>query len=352
MNENENLARVICEQLASGSAVILASIIGSKGSSPRHGGTKMVITADGRSYGTIGGGILEATTLKESKLAFSNNTSRFMSFEMLGDNALASAPICGGQATLLLDYILPDKENVEFFRSLQEAVLKGDDFHFLTLLRGSGSKADVLGHSLLPRDGEALGTFEWTPQNIGIVKSELQNTSSIRVLSMEGITAIVDPISRVKTMYCFGSGHVALPTAHLAALVGFRVMVVDDRIEFANEERFPDAAGIFVIEDFDKAFEGLPIDNDSFIVILTRGHQTDRLVLEQALKADAGYIGMMGSKRKRETIYATLLSRGVTQKQLDSVHCPIGLAIAAETPEEIAVSIVAELIAERAKQRR
>ncbi len=351
MNENEYLARIICEQLDSGSAVVLASIINSKGSSPRHSGTKMVIAADGRFYGTIGGGIIEATTLKESRVAFSGRYSRFLSFEMLGENALSQAPICGGKATLLLDFVPPAKENIGFFRGLHGAVIKGDDFHFLTLLEESGGEVAVVGHSLLPRDGAVSGTFAWSQKNITTVKAELQNASSIMVLPLDNITAVVDPICRVKTVYCFGSGHVALPTAHIAALSGFRVMVVDDRAEFANEERFPAASGIFVIKDFSKALEGLAIDRDSFILLLTRGHHSDRIVLEQALKTNAGYIGMMGSKRKRDTIYATLLSQGFSKEQLDSIHCPIGLAIKAETPEEIAISIVAELIAERARQR-
>jgi xanthine dehydrogenase accessory factor len=351
MNENEYLARMISEQLETGSPLVLASIIGSKGSSPRHTGTKMMMAANGKSYGTIGGGILEATTLKESRVAFSNQTSRFMSFEMLGDNALAPAPICGGQTTLLLDYVLPSEENIEFFQSLQEAVLKDEDFHFLTVLESSGDIAVVVGHSLINRDGEVSGTFDWPEQNINLVKAEMQNSSSIMVLPMDNITIVIDPVCRVKTIYCFGSGHVALPTTHIAALAGFRVIVADDRAEYASAERFPDAGRIILLKDFSKALEGLPIDSDSFIVILTRGHQTDRIVLEQALKTDASYIGMMGSKRKRDTIYATLLSQGILKEQLDSIHCPIGLAIKAETPEEIAVSIVAELIAERARQR-
>ena len=95
-----------------------------------------------------------------------------------------------------------------------------------------------------------------------------------------------------------------MPTAHLAALAGFRAVVIDDRTEFASAARFPEAHEIRVIEDFNHAFDGLEIDNDSFIVIVTRGHQYDRVVLEQALKTSAGYIGMISSRRKREAIYS------------------------------------------------
>jgi xanthine dehydrogenase accessory factor len=153
----------------------------------------------------------------------------------------------------------------------------------------------------------------------------------------------------MKTLYCFGGGHVAVPTAQLASLVGFRVVVIDDRPEFANFERFPDAI-INVIDDFDRAFDGLEIDEDSFIVIVTRGHQYDRTVLAQSLKTRAGYIGMISSRKKRETIYKALASDGADITKLEQVHSPIGINIGGETPEEIAVSIVAELIQVRSQQ--
>jgi xanthine dehydrogenase accessory factor len=311
----------------------------------------MVIGEGNIQYGTIGGGILEATTLKQTAEAFAHKTSRIMSFEMLGNNALAPAPICGGSATLLLDYIQPAAENIIFFRRMLEAVRKGDDFSFLTVLRDTGNGVDILGHSMLNMDGEASGTYDWPELDLERVKSEAAEMFSIGILSLADTMVVVHPIRKLKTMYCFGSGHVAVPTALLASMAGFQVTLVDDRAEFANRERFPDATEIIVIEDYHRALEGLPIDGDSFIVIITRGHTTDRLVLEQALKTDASYIGMMGSKRKRATIYEALLSQSITKEQLDNVHCPIGLEIGAETPVEIAVSIVAELIAKRARKR-
>jgi xanthine dehydrogenase accessory factor len=171
-------------------------------------------------------------------------------------------------------------------------------------------------------------------------------------MSIDDVTVAVEAIRRIRTMYCFGAGHVAVPTVRLAATVGFDVVVIDDRDEFANAERFPDAARIGITDNFEHAVEGLPVDDDSFIVIVTRGHRFDREVLQQALKTNAGYIGMIGSRRKRDALYAALIKEGVTQTELARVHSPIGLAIEAETPEEIAVSIVGEMIAERAKLQR
>ena len=151
-------------------------------------------------------------------------------------------------------------------------------------------------------------------------------------------------------MFLFGAGHVAVPTAHIAALVGFRVVVIDDRPEFANAERFPSASRIVVTDDFNQALKGLDIDRDSFIVIVTRGHQFDREVLEQSLKTSAGYIGMISSRKKKEAIFQALIARGFNKERLEEVHSPIGIPIGGETPEEIAVSIVAELIQERSRQ--
>jgi xanthine dehydrogenase accessory factor len=131
----------------------------------------------------------------------------------------------------------------------------------------------------------------------------------------------------LKTVFLFGAGHVAVPTAHIAALVGFGVIVIDDRPEFANAERFPSASQIAVIDDFNQALKGLDIDPDSFIVIITRGHQFDREVLEQSLKTSAGYIGMISSRKKKEAIFQALMTRGFKKERLEEVHSPIGISI-------------------------
>jgi xanthine dehydrogenase accessory factor len=130
------------------------------------------------------------------------------------------------------------------------------------------------------------------------------------------------------------------------------VWIVDDRAEFACRERFPEAEEIRVVTDFDCALKGLAIDHRSFIVIVTRGHMHDQNVLMQALRTPAAYIGMIGSRRKRDHIFNALLKHGFTETDLKRVHSPIGLDIAAETPAEIALSIVAELVLTRAQRRR
>jgi xanthine dehydrogenase accessory factor len=351
MNENEYIARIARQQIEAGSPLVLVSIMSLQGSTPRHNGAKMVVGADGKSYGTIGGSLIEATAITESQKVFTAAQSRTIEFELTGKDASSPGMICGGKAELLLDYLPPTEANKEFARGWHEGTLSGNDFYFLTHLRNTRYAIDVLGHAILHPDGDIHGNTSLTASDIESLKPELHNISATMVFSVKDTRVLVDRICKLKTMYCFGAGHVAVPTAHIAALAGFRVVVLDDRPEYANVERFPEAGEIHVIDNFNHAMDGLEIDADSFIVILTRGHQYDREVLEQALKTSAGYIGMISSRRKREAIYEALMADGVKKEDLEKVHSPIGLDIGGETPEEIAVSIVAELISERSKQK-
>jgi len=204
-------------------------------------------------------------------------------------------------------------------------------------------------HALLFAGGEVVGDVPaWASQSCSA--KGMAGIHATTVLATDDGRIIIDPIKRVKTLYCFGTGHVAVPTAHIAATVGFHVVVMDDRAEFANAARFPDADQIIGTDNYQRAFAGLKINEDSFVVIMTRGHQFDRVVLEQALKTRAGYIGMISSRHKRDTVFRALRAKGFRKLELERVHAPIGIDIGSETPEEIAVSIVAELVKVRAGQ--
>jgi len=347
MNEIEFLAKIACEQLEAGQPLVLVSVMNLEGSTPRRIGTKMAVAADGKCYGTIGGSLLEADAIQKARAVLGNGKPAILSYELSGKNVTAPGMICGGSAEILLDYLAPTAENRELSRRWLDAVRSGKEFYLLTHLKGEGDNLEVPGHNLMYSDGETL----FPMPGIEKVKPELHNISDTAVLPLGDTRVMVDRIRRLKTLYCFGAGHVAVPTAHLAALVGFRVVVIDDRQEFASAERFPEANETRVIRDFNRAFEELEIDEDSFIVIVTRGHQYDREVLEQSLKTSAGYIGMISSRKKRDAIYAYLAAQGVKKERLEQVHSPIGVNIGGETPEEIAVSIVAELIQVRSQQR-
>lgn len=156
----------------------------------------------------------------------------------------------------------------------------------------------------------------------------------------------VEPILPPAELYIFGAGHVAASLYKVAKIAGFEITVIDNREVYARRERFPEAQQV-IAEDFEKAMAQLSPTESSFIVIVTRGHRDDMRVLRWAVQTPARYIGMIGSKRKTITIFKELQNEGLPAQLFDRVHAPVGLDIGAITPEEIAVSITAELIAKR-----
>lgn len=149
----------------------------------------------------------------------------------------------------------------------------------------------------------------------------------------------------IRELVVVGAGHIAQPMAHLGALLGYRVTVLDDRPDFATRERFPDADRL-VRADFSDPFAAVPIHERSHLLLVTRGHKYDYECLVRALRADPApaYVGMIGSRRRVRATYVQLLDEGMDRALLDRIHAPVGLDIGAETPEEIAVSVAAELI--------
>ncbi|MFC2020246.1 XdhC family aldehyde oxidoreductase maturation factor [Chloroflexota bacterium] len=351
MNDNKYISGIICEHLESDSPIVLVSIISVEGSTPRESGTKMVVDVNGKSYGTVGGSLLEAAAITESRNVLAEQRPKLMDFDLTSGDTTSEDMICGGKAVLLFDFISSTPGNREIFRQMYGSISSGNNFYFLTAFTESDNTIDINGHCLLFPDGTIKGDNLFVKLDFRLPKEELHNISSTKILSFGDNKIIIDRVRKLKTLFCFGAGHVALPTVQIAAMAGFRVVVIDDREEFANKERFPEASNIYVIEEFKDPLQSLNIDNDSFIIILTRGHIYDRIVLEQALKTDAGYIGMISSKRKRDAVYRTIVTEGkASLEDLERVHSPIGIAIGGNTPEEIAVSIVAEMIFERTKQ--
>jgi xanthine dehydrogenase accessory factor len=153
----------------------------------------------------------------------------------------------------------------------------------------------------------------------------------------------IEPIRSGLNLYLFGGGHISISLCRMGKMLGFHVVVIDDKAEFANKERFPEA-DVVIVEDFEKIFEKISIDESSYIVIATRGHAFDEVVLQHAAVSGAKYVGMMGSSKKIKALFSHLESRGVPRKLLEETHTPIGLEINAETPEEIAISILAEIV--------
>jgi xanthine dehydrogenase accessory factor len=160
----------------------------------------------------------------------------------------------------------------------------------------------------------------------------------------------LNPWSIPETVYICGAGHVAQETAELAVKSGFRTIVLDDRDKYANRDRFPTADDVVVLDSFDDCFRKLAVTEDSYVIIATRGHRYEKTLVKQALRTRAGYIGLIGSVRKRDALFAELSGEGFSIDDLLRLYCPTGVSIQAETPVEIAVSIVAQLVLLRARK--
>jgi len=156
----------------------------------------------------------------------------------------------------------------------------------------------------------------------------------------------VEPILPDPTLFIFGAGHVGQAVAPIAKTLGFKIAVVDDRIKYANSERFPQADD-FYVNSWEEVFSGLPVSDSSYLLIATRGHKYDLSCLRYAVQTPARYIGLLGSRRKTKLLYEALEQEGIDRACFKRVFAPVGLEIGSETPEEIAVSIAAELVAVR-----
>ncbi len=176
-----------------------------------------------------------------------------------------------------------------------------------------------------------------------VVHFDLSGRGEAAMICGGQMDVFLEPILPLETLYLFGAGHISQGTAAMGKMLGFRVVVIDPRPEYNNSDRFPDAESL-IVEEYDSAFPKLSVDEDSYVVIYTTGHVLDEQCLEFAVGTKTKYIGMIGSKKKVMEVKERLLQKGISQQQLDRVHAPIGLEIGAETPGEIAISILAEII--------
>jgi xanthine dehydrogenase accessory factor len=250
---NKSIYEAIAELEKNNESGTLCTVVKSEGSTPRHVGSKMLVYADGKFIGTVGGGDLEHRVLDEAWMAMGDGETRILSYSMV-DPSRGDPGVCGGTVEVFVEPILP-------------------------------------------------------PAMIVVI----------------------------------GAGHVGKAVVHLAKWLGFRVAVSDDRAEFCNPESTPGADAYYPVE-MGKLPDQLKINRRTYLVITSRGSSVDALGLPSLLQSDAGYIGVIGSRRRWLTTVKALKGKGVSDERIATVHSPMGLELNAETPEEIAVSIMAEIL--------
>jgi len=332
--------------LQTGENVVLMTVFEARGSAPRTAGARMLVRTDGSSLGTIGGGRLEHEAIAAALTLFQTKASIIQCFDLTGNDVAGMDMICGGRGEIWIEFLdAGDPEGLSVCREITRLLQQGEKAWLLTLIDGPATEGNFR-KCLVRKDLSCSGSLP-PPGDLLAQLEKGTGGPSVYAAAVAGARYLIEAIVPAQTVYVFGAGHVSQAVVPLCESVGFRTVALDDRAEFACSQRFSPATRIVLLNGFD-CWPELGIDEDSFIVILTRGHLHDKVALAQALRTSAGYIGMIGSRRKRDKIYQTLLAEGFSQTEIDRVHSPIGLNIGAETPAELAVSIVAELIQVRA----
>lgn len=347
----------LADALERDGAAALATIVTAEGSAPRMAGARLFVRPDGAGggfEGTVGGGILEARVLEACRTALGDGLARLLTFDLSADEAAGSDMICGGRVQLYVEPLRAascprlasmlreaDRLTTQGRRCVLVNVLRPDaapDCRRL-LLAGDGQGADVSGDLALE------------PGALAELRKAVASASGPLCVEAGGLSLLADPVASPGRVVIAGAGHVGRQVALMASLAGFRVTVVDDRPDFARADRLPGADDVRCVGQGGDWLAGLGLHEDCYVVIVTRGHRNDGEVLASALRTPARYVGMIGSRRKRDAVYRRLEEAGTPRAAIERVHSPIGLDIGAETPEEIAVSIVAELVQARAASR-
>ena len=351
-----SLEQDIVKTLSERSDAALATVISRAGSAPRGVGAKLLVKHDGTSTGSIGGGSLEAKVLQEEQAVIRTGQAMILDFELTAEDLAADGAICGGGVRIFIEPLSAGAPDLLRIYQTLVNIRKGGPAALLATVMSVNGTFSRRGTSkaLIDRDGKPIVSFLAEQGLIDAIRPEIdqalrENRSRTSTIHIGGkrFDLLLEPIPTESTVFVFGGGHISVCLAPLIKTVGFRLVVADDRPSFANRDRFPQADDV-VVDRFEGLLERLAIQDHDYLVIVTRGHLHDLVVLEQALQTNATYIGMIGSRRKTRLLYEELVQRGVPRTQLDRVHAPIGLKIGAETPEEIAVSILAELIQVRA----
>lgn len=316
--------------------VMIVSVSTVSGSAPRGAGAKMLVTEGGRIYGTIGGGSVEHEAELRAMYLLREKASDMQCFRLAPNNVKDLGMICGGEVSIYFQYISCNNSNiVELIDCTLSKIKSGEESWLITCITGT-------------KNGQ-MGIYSKKDGFTGIdAVSGLSFTCTPHKQIKNGCEYLIEPLVRAGTVYIFGGGHVSQALAPVAIMVGFRCVVLDDRDEFTNPKLFPGAVKAIKI-DFNDIAKTINITKNDYIVVMTRGHQYDSALQAQAMRTSARYIGVMGSKSKIAHVSSQMRGLGFTDADLARIKTPIGLAIKAETPEEIAVSIVAELIMIRAE---
>jgi xanthine dehydrogenase accessory factor len=339
----------------------LATVINVRGSTPREVGAKMIIREDGQ-VGTIGGGCGEAEVFRKARILLDEGTgARLAEVDLTGDFDQQEIGTCGGIMDVFIDLWAP--VDLPLARKLADSAEYNRPAALLTIVDpGALSEAPLGAKMVIDPGGSEVGMHLSGLEGAALRQLGDRAADAVagllevdRAGGLKPVTHIeangsprlfIDPITGAQRLIIVGAGHIARPLCELGAMIGFHVTVIDDRASFANRERFPHA-DMIIAKPFTTTIDSLRLDRHCYLISVTRGHAFDEEVVRAALKQARCFIGMIGSRRRSRAMLSRLAEDGIEPERIDEIHAPLGLDIGAETPEEIAISIMAEIVRER-----
>jgi len=339
------------DELDANRDVVVATVVRTSGSTPQKPGAKLLVRRDGSGVGTLGGGCVEGDIwFAAQELLKRGGSAEMRDYELNEDLAAQDGLVCGGTMYFLIDPIREPQPYRDFAKVTVDAYNGGPPVAIVNVVDTGDPERTPVGAKMLVREE---GSHEGKIGDSGATSTLVSQARQLMAMGKndyyrfdDGLHCYIEAYTTPPTLVLIGGGHVSKAIAPVAKSVGFRLFVFDDREEFANIDRFPEADRV-AVGDYNDGYEALPINANSFIVIATRGHQFDDAALTGALRTPASYVGLLGSKRKTILIFEELLGSGFSADELRRVNAPIGLDLGGRTPEEIALSVVSEIVAFR-----
>ena len=332
---------------------VLATVVRTYGSTPQKPGSSAIFGNKGLISGTVGGGIVEGKVQKIAMKALLSKESGLFHFNLSNDISNKEEAICGGQISVLIDAGIDT--SIPILKEVKKSMANQVPGVLITMVTPfSGNEVGIkrywMSKSYKPSiPANIYEKIEHVVNNmLSSVKSSVYremeiSISDVGVPSLAFLEALIPPDHLVIA----GAGHIGRALAHLGSMLNFEVTVIDDRPEYANSENIPDADHI-IVKNIGNAMQELKKRDNTYVVIVTRGHNDDAEALKPCIDSGLAYIGMIGSKKKIAAMKMSFIERGWANKeQWDMIYAPVGLDIKSQSVEEIAVSIAAQLVLKR-----
>ena len=332
------------------SKLVLATVVRTIGSTPQKPGSSALFDLKGLKGGTVGGGVVEGRVQKHAIEAILSKKSGHFRFNLANDISNKEEAICGGQIDVLIDANL--NNSLSIFQQVKKSIENRIPGVLITMVTRFSDETVLINRYWMNDTFKPGMPEEFIVRIEPVVKNMLSegNPSDYRELELTiqdeepSSLFFLEPIFPPALLVIAGAGHIGKALAHLAKRLDFEVTVIDDRSEYANSENIPEADHILV-KNIGEAFQELKKSDDTYVVIVTRGHKDDAAALKPCISSDLAYIGMIGSRNKIAAMRVRFLDdKWTTADQWDRIHAPVGLDIKSQTVEEIAISIAAQLV--------